>query len=564
MKELRVCAYCRVSTDNEEQEKSYESQRSYFLREITQKGHYLVEVYGDEGESGTLLNNRADFNRMIFDAGIDIIESFNSNAKKNRYGNIDKRLSKKRINYELSDRESLFDEIWIKNTSRFARNTLVSQIIDLLKKKNVYIYFIDQNLNTRDSNELLLKLFQLFDENDSRDKSAKVRFGMKESAKTRETILSNGMLYGYEFKRDTNSLTAIGEEANNISLIYNLYLNGLGFRRIINQLNEKNIKARNGKPFVQSSIRRILTNEKYYGENVRNKYTYGEVFNKYSYAQIREEKEWIVKSNHPRIEKIIDKKTFDAVRAKMKTKVSHINQRGLYKGTSEYAGLIYCGSCGSVYYSNNDEGRKFFNCCNKKHHGIDVCSNPNITLKKLVVELGKEEIKFSFLIYIEKYSKILDKLVSILKSKLSNNEGNEVIKLGNYRKDLYQKKDKYIELYTDGIINKEEFKRKIDPINVKLVDAQRQIDIVGMSNAEVEKRIEDVMKAKMLLKAEKLRLFNEVDNSIGLFDDNGIVRNISKIVVQYNGSIEVQCKFMDNIKGIVEEYNNQFKEILSM
>ena len=150
------------------------TKRAFLAEKIASThGYKFVGIYADEGFTGTKLNNRPEFNKMLIDAGIDIIE-FSSDK-------LDKRNKKKHTVYELSDREPKFNEIWIKNTSRFARNTLSYQIIDLLRQKNVHIRFMEQKLFTGEiGSEILLKLFQMFDEQDSRDKSVKVTSGIIE------------------------------------------------------------------------------------------------------------------------------------------------------------------------------------------------------------------------------------------------------------------------------------------------------------------------------------------------------------------------------------------------
>ena len=106
-----ISAYCRVSTDSQDQLNSLENQRSYFEREIEAKGHTLYKVYYDKGLTGTKLSNRPAFEQMLIDAGIDVKKVFLDKH--------DKRVKRAHTIYEVSNRTPLFDEIWIKNTSRF-------------------------------------------------------------------------------------------------------------------------------------------------------------------------------------------------------------------------------------------------------------------------------------------------------------------------------------------------------------------------------------------------------------------------------------------------------------
>ena len=224
----KVACYCRVSTNKRDQENSFENQKNYFKREIAKSNEYeLYKIYADKGITGTSFTNRREFNKMLYDAGLDIKPIYNSN----------KILVKN--SYVASSREPKFNLIMVKNTSRFARNIVSWDIIRELKKKQVYIYFLDINKTTaNDADELLLQMLLTLDENESRDKSRKVQFGHLESAK-QGVIFTNNNIYGYRYIKETNSLQIIPQEAEVIKKIFNYYANGLGIRRIINKLSNK-------------------------------------------------------------------------------------------------------------------------------------------------------------------------------------------------------------------------------------------------------------------------------------------------------------------------------------
>ena len=213
-----------------------------------------------------------------------------------------------------------------------------------------------------------------FDEEESKDKSLKVRSGMAEGAK-KGMVKTNGRLFGYNYIQSENRLEIIPEEAEIIKIIYELYNADKGIRQILNYLNEHNLFTRTGKPFCKSTVRRILDNEKYTGCNNPLKWDTGIVMQKNSYAKIRDEYKVI---NSDKIPAIISKEIFDQCKSKLEAKVSFLTQKGIYKGVSKYSGLIYCGKCGKPYYCNRDKGRVFYNCGTKKMLGIKACDNPNI------------------------------------------------------------------------------------------------------------------------------------------------------------------------------------------
>ena len=280
---IRAVAYCRVSTKSEEQKNSFDLQQAYFRDEVIKwEGYELIDVYADRGFSGTMLS-RPEFDRMLYDAGLDIIEVRNE-TKDNR------KLYKKYVTVPSSTRKPKFNLILVKDTSRFARNIIVWDILNDLKKVGVHVRFLDHGKSTEnDSDATYLQLFNTFDEAESRARSTKVTFGIREGAK-RGKINANKRLYGYTYIQKENRLETIPEEEKVIGLIFSLYSKGNGIRRIINQLDERGIKTRLGKSFVKTTIGKILDNEKYAGRNVRMKYTTGTIFKK-SYPKRKPENE---------------------------------------------------------------------------------------------------------------------------------------------------------------------------------------------------------------------------------------------------------------------------------
>ncbi|MBO7747912.1 recombinase family protein [Paenibacillus sp. MWE-103] len=371
--QISVAAYCRVSTDSEEQATSFKNQQSYFRREISKdKKLKLFRIYADQGISGTSLNRREEFSRLLYDAGLDEIK-----------------VSDNKSVFTVSHREPLFKYIYVKNTSRFARNVLVIEILRELLKKGVYVYFLDIN-HVFDSieKEFMLNMFLNFSQQESIDKSAKVRFGLVESAR-KGTIFTNNNIYGYKYSKDTKELTVIEEEAEVIRTIFFLYSKGFGIRRILNYFEGETletldgvkyvpsgvVRTRAGKPFVPTFIKRVLSNEKYYGTLVRNKYDTGSIFSKKT-ATVKNTSEWILFEG--RIPAIISKELFETCNSLRKAKLHHKNQTGVFRGYSEFASKIYCGKCGSSYTRNIDAGRVFFNCSLKKTKGTNACDNINV------------------------------------------------------------------------------------------------------------------------------------------------------------------------------------------
>lgn len=483
---LKVCAYCRVSTDSKDQENSFENQKSYFNRVLqNNKDCILTGIYPDQGLTGTKLNNRPEFNKMLYDAGIDISEHFTGK---------DRRLNKKHILFDISNRKPLFNEIWIKNTSRFARNTLSFEIIDALRNKGVHIRFIEQNINTKDiGSDFLLKLFQLFDEQESKDKSSKTIFGIKEGAR-KGVISTNNNIYGYNYIKEENRLEIIPEEAEIVKKIFELYSQGLGARRIINELKKEGIKTRRGKDFVKNTIINIIKNEKYIGLNVRMKYDTGIVILNKHYPKLRDKKEWIINKTE-KIPPIINEELFYKCQDIRENKVNTIQQLGVYKGISEYAGLIKCGNCGNNYTSNKDKDRYFYNCSNKKQHGISACDNPNVSKKIINDEIDNLvnggykkgiDVNKKFSVY------LLNKLKDKLSTRIDLDVSNIVDEKNNELEKLYVGQERILDLYQNMEIDKDTYLKRISDLKVKIEALEVEINKLNKSNNEIYKDITSI------------------------------------------------------------------------
>lgn len=535
---IRCVAYCRVSTEKLAQLKSLDNQDTYFEREISRAdGYKYIGTYTDEGLTGTKLNNRPQFNQLLNNAGIDIIETYSNNK--------DKRVKKKHILYEVSERNPMFDEIWIKNTSRFARNTLSFAIISKLREKGVNIRFIEQNINTKDmASDFLLKLFQLFDEQDSKDKGIKVKTGIIEGAK-KGVINANNNLYGYSYSKTDNSLKIIIHEAKVIKKIYELYIKGMGIRRIINYLTVNNKLTRGGKPFCKSSIKRILTNEKYEGLNVRMKYDTGNVFYKNSYPKIRPQDQWIINESD-RIPQIISKEQFGECQSILGVKVNYKKQVGIYKGTTDYAGLIFCRKCGKPYNSNMDRGKRFYNCSTKKREGTKVCNNPNVSITKLE-EAISNDMYISLLIgksviYIRK----LRKLVEQLKERLSKDDTIKVEELKCKLISLEKRKKKNLDMFEKEYITDDKLDERLKPIMVDIKSTNELINALSKPNDDILKDIVEVEKTIQQIKSREVKSY---------YDREEILADIEKIIIYPNAEIQVIYKSAMVIRRLKEKHD---------
>lgn len=311
IREKRVAAYARVSTDSDEQMGSVEAQKDYFEKLIREKpGWVLVGVYADEGISSTSLNHREAFARTIDDA---------MNGK--------------------------IDLIVTKSLSRFARNTVDAlNIIRKLKLKDVGVYFEKEDISTLDSKgEFLLTLMSSLAEEESRSISENVRWGQRKRFADGRYHMPYKQFLGYKKGADGEP-ELVEDEAKIIRVIYRLCLEGYTPSSIAKQLTEAKIPTPAGHSIWQRhTIESILQNEKYYGAALLQKKFCVDYRTKTMRKNQGELPMYYVENGH---EGIVTKEIFDAVQEKLSVPEERVRNHNHIHSLS---GKLFCGDCGSFY-----------------------------------------------------------------------------------------------------------------------------------------------------------------------------------------------------------------------
>ena len=354
-------------------------------------------------------------------------------------------------------------------------------------------------------------------------------------AKSKGTVYTGGNIYGYECVKETKSLKVVEHEAEVIRNIYQLYSMGEGIRRIINWLNAEGTTTRLGKPFSPSTIKRIISNEKYIGLNVRMKYDTGKVFSKYGYAKVRPQTEWLnVDKKSDKVPQIIPDELFYKCQELRLGKVSHVNQKGIYKGVTEYAGLIYCAKCGEVYISNVDKGRQFYNCKTKKRSGTVACDNPNISVILLEKAISNESYIGELHAMKTITARKLRALVDQLRERLNRADDKRVTELNNRLQGLNDKRSRYVDMYADNIItSKDDLKAKTEPLDQEIASIHATITELSKHNDEVLQDINSIEDTIKRIKEKPVKLEYTKDE---------IIADIDKIIVHADKEIEVIYK----------------------
>lgn len=238
-KKMKVAAYCRVSTELEEQDSSYEAQVEYYTSKISENENWKnAGIYADDGKSGTNTKKRADFNAMIQDALAGKI-----------------------------------DMILTKSVSRFARNTVDSLVtIRKLKEKNVAVVFEKEGINTLEgTGEILITILSSLAQEESRNISENIRWGVVRKFEKGKVIVNCTKFMGYT-KNEDGDLVIVPEEAEIVKLIFRLYLEGYSTGKIAKHLEEQGIKTATGQDKWHSTvIDKMLRNEKYMGDALLQK-----------------------------------------------------------------------------------------------------------------------------------------------------------------------------------------------------------------------------------------------------------------------------------------------------
>ena len=461
---LRVTFYARVSTDKDVQLNSLDNQVMYFRNLITENKNWTyVDGYVDEGISGTSVNKREDFLRMIDDS-----------------------------------KKGIFDLVLTKEISRFSRSTLDSiKYTQELLENNVGVLFKSDNINTiMPDSELRLIIMASIAQEEVRKLSERVKFGMKRSIE-KGKVLGNNVITGY--KKEKGKLVIIEEEAEMIKIIFEMYAtgeHGLGY--ISDYLYAKGFKTRKGGYIHTTTLRRIITNPKYKGFYCTNTVKH---LDYRTHKQIRLPKsEWIVYDSKGEIPAIVSPELWDKANELLANKSSgycaKIKDMGTFKKTTTYGGLLICADHNVAFRRLTASNKTIsWKCGEMLRHGLSACESPILYESELDDIFHKVIDKL-----IEDRSKIIKHLSELYRE--ANNSKNyeyEIKKVYKQIDDINLKKNKLLDFLIGEVVSKEEYKRR---------------------NGELEQEIENLKNKIIKLKSDELyekqlrEKYKEIDEKI--------------------------------------------------
>lgn len=359
-RQLRVAAYCRVSTDQEEQLTSYEAQKTYYTDKIMSNPEWaMAGIFADEGITGTSVKKRYEFLKMI-------------------------RLCRK----------GKVDLILTKSISRFARNTVdCLDYVRELKELGIAIIFENENINTLETDtEVFITMLAGFAQAQSETMSQNIRWGKRQSFKSGKVSFQYKRIYGFERGEDDKP-KIIPEQAAVVQRIFGSYLAGTSVRDIKRMLEAEGILAAGGKPeWSISALQYLLRNEKYCGDALLQKTYVEDCISKKTKKNNGELPKYLVKNHH---EAIIDRHLFEKVQAEIarragKRKVSDktLTEQSRYCSKFALTELLICGCCGTAYrrvtWSKKGKKKVVWRCISRLDYGAKYCKNsPTIEESKL-------------------------------------------------------------------------------------------------------------------------------------------------------------------------------------
>ncbi len=497
---MRAVAYCRVSTKKEEQLDSLESQQRFFAEYAANHTYDLVNIYADEGKSGTKIKNRIQLLKLLADAGT-----------------------------------GSFEAVLIKDISRLARNTVdFLTSIRKLKALNIRVIFVNYDQTSSDSSEFMLTMLSAIAQEESANTSKRVRFGKEQNA--RQGRVPN-LIYGYDkIPGDYFHLDINKEEAGVVNRIFEMYTKkSMGANRIAAILNQEGIMTKRGCGWSQNAVCRILSNEIYTGKIINGKQEVEDFLT--GKRKNREKNQWLI-VNKPEL-KIISQAAFLKARKIRENRVKAFpKDQGSYKNV--LSRLLKCRCCGSAFrrlvrtYKNT---YITWVCNGRNSQGVQFCSNTTTLDEKKLMD----SIYGYFISILNNNPAVFQNAVKeydrILKRKDSQ-EGKEkeyTVRLSK----LIRKKQKYMDMYANDVITMEELKEKTNVINREIEKYQMELE----ERKEIKNNPIAVYNNPELCKYLKILLRHSSFS-------NAILKNlIERIEVDINGDVDIFLGIYTGLTG---------------
>lgn len=466
----RVAAYVRVSTDDEEQLESFQSQKQYYQEKISENRDWVMAgIYADEAMTGTKVDKREDFQRMIQDC-----------------------------------MDGKIDVIMTKSVSRFSRNMVdILQYVRLLKNRGITVIFEKENINTMtEQGEMMLTLMGTLAQNEVESTSKNVKMGIKMKMKRGELMGFNGCL-GYDYHPEDKSLTVNEAEAETVRLIFELYLQGYGTYTIAKKLTELGRVNKKGEvKWTDSGIRGIIKNEKYKGDLLLQKTITTDPLTKRRIENFGEEEQYYVRDHH---EPIVTAEVWEQAKEirmsrNRQTDKKADGKREKYMKKYALSGMCECGFCGTkltrrTLHSSSKYQTPVWYCRSAANKGKDTCPNSKSVHESILENAFLE----TYRLLAGSFDEVIDSVLDTIESIGADNDDRARLKKEQKALDnLEQRRKKLTDLYLDDGLSKEAYDEKYEDLSVKIQKTKDSIEILQGNIAnqkDVGKRMASLKKA---------------------------------------------------------------------
>ena len=465
---LRVAAYCRVSTDDEDQIKSYNSMVRYYTDLIKNNKQWVFAgVYADRAITGTKTDKREEFQRLIQEC--------------------------------MSGK---IDMVIAKSIPRFARNTLDTlKYVRMLKERNIAVYFEVEKINTLKDGEFLMTILSSVAQQEVENTSAYVKKGLKMKMKRGELVGFQGCL-GYDYDVVTKSISINEEGAKVVRYIFDRYVAGAGSTMIARELNEQGIMTIRGNPWTSSSVMGIVNNEKYKGDILLGKTFTVDPLSKRRLENLGEEDRFYIRDHH---EPIISEETF--ARAQEIRNRRNGNRKSATPGKREkfsrqyaFSCMLECGFCGASlsrrrWHSSSKYKKTIWQCVKSTKSGKRFCPDS----KGIPEEVIEEAFIESYRMLCADNKDVLEEFIHRIEKTLSGDTiKDKVINLQKRVNVVQNKRKRLLDNYLTGIVAQDiyeetdvGFEKELSDLKAKIKLLEQQMD----DEDSLQRRIADFRKA---------------------------------------------------------------------
>ena len=466
---LRVAAYCRVSTDDEDQIKSYNSMVRHYTDLIQSKREWIFAgVYADRAITGTKVDKRDEFQRLIQDC-----------------------------------MDGKIDMILAKSIPRFARNTLDTlKYVRMLKERNIAVDFEVEKINTLKDGEFLMTILSSVAQQEVENTSAYVKKGLKMKMKRGELVGFQGCL-GYDYDIVSKSISINEQGAEVVRYIFDRYVAGAGSTMIARELNEQGNLTIRGNPWTSSSVMGIINNEKYKGDILLGKTFTVDPISKRRLENLGEEDRYYIHDHH---EPIISEEMFERAQ-EIRNRRNGGRKHNVVPGKREkfsrqfaFSCMVECGFCGSNlsrrrWHSSSKYKKTIWQCVKATKDGKRFCPDS----KGIPEEVIEEAFVESYRMLCKDNKDVLEEFLKRTEKVLGENTiDDQINKLEKKIDKISAKRKKLLDNFLNGVIEQgiyEEtdvkFKTELTNLKAKLQYLRQQYD----ENSSLQRRIADFKKA---------------------------------------------------------------------